>query len=330
MAANTRVPTIWVRGTILWCLSSILQLSATACRVHSSFNVCSSRESLDLEHLGTQTALLGNDTNEIDLDDLYTVYDVKPSKNKGLGVFAKHDLKRGTVIIIEEPLVAVPLPEMVQGQGFKILDMITSLETAYSNLSPISQKSFTDLHDVRFPSEEDQNKLLTIFRSNAYNTCDSKVGLFPKIARINHSCTPNSGNEWVDEAGHRIIYASRDIKEGKEITVSYIPLIKKTADRQSRLAQYGFTCDCSACQSSHGDKRRTKIADLLETLEMKVNTAPSKKLEIRKKQSTKALNLLSLVEEEGLNDYLSRAQHLSAVFSQRLGDIFYLFYFIAI
>lgn len=234
-------------------------------------------------------------------------------------MFAKHILKRGTVVIIENPLVAIPLPEMVPGQGFKILDIITSLETAYNDLSSTDQNAFTDLHDFRFPSEENQNRLLTIFRSNAYNTGDSRVGLFPKIARINHSCTPNSGNEWVEGAGYRVIYASRDIEEGEEITVSYIPLLKKTADRQSRLGQYGFTCDCSACQSGEGDKRRTKIADLLENLEMKSKSLPSKKAATNEKLSLKALNLLSLVEEERLNDYLSRVQHLAAVFSQRRG-----------
>lgn len=236
-------------------------------------------------------------------------------------MFAKHSLKIGTVIIIENPLFAIPLPEMVPGQGFKILDMITSLEAAYDGLSSVEQRAFTDLHDFRFPSEENQNRLLTIFRSNAYNTGDSRVGLFPKIARINHSCTPNSGNEWVEGAGHRVIYASRDVKKGEEITVSYIPLLKKTADRQSRLGQYGFTCDCSACQSGEGDKRRTKIADLLENLEMKSKAVPNKKAATKEKLLVKALNLMSLVEEEGLNDYLSRAQHLAAVFSQRRGNL---------
>jgi SET domain-containing protein len=90
---------------------------------------------------------------------------------------------------------------------------------------------------------------MTILRSNAYNTGSSHIGLFPKTARINHSCNPNAGNYWDEKAAERVIYASRDIEEGEEITVSYIPLLKPIKERQARLQQYGFTCDCSACQS---------------------------------------------------------------------------------
>jgi hypothetical protein len=246
---------------------------------------------------------------------------VRQTANKGLGVFATRDLVKGTKIIIEEPLVSVPVPEMVQGQGFKILDMITSLEEAYDELSPKQKEAFVNLHDFRFPGEEDQNRLLTIFRSNAYNTGASNVGLFPKIARINHSCRPNSGNWWSEKAGHRVIYAARDISKNEEITVSYIPLLKKAKDRQQRLAQYGFLCDCSACQSLESDKRRTKIADLLESLEQKLPPSPTRKASTYERLAKKALTLLELIEEEDMTDYLARALHIAAVFAQRLGKI---------
>jgi hypothetical protein len=246
---------------------------------------------------------------------------VRQTASKGLGVFAARDLPRGTKIIIEEPLVSVPVPEMVPGQGFKILDMISSLEDAYEALSPKQQKAFINLHDFKLPGEENQNPLLTIFRSNAYNTGDSNVGLFPKIARINHSCRPNSGNWWSDKAGHRVIYAARDISKDEEITVSYIPLLKKAKDRQQRLSQYGFLCDCPGCQSLESDKRRTKIADLLESLEQKLPPSSTRKTSTYERLAEKALTLLDLIEEEGLTDYSARALHIAAVFAQRLGNI---------
>jgi hypothetical protein len=246
---------------------------------------------------------------------------VRQTTSKGLGVFATRDLPKGTKIIIEEPLVSVPVPEMVSGQGFKILDMISSLEDAYEGLSPKQQEAFISLHDFRLPGEEDQNQLLTIFRSNAYNTGDSHVGLFPKIARINHSCRPNSGNWWSDKAGQRVIYAARDISKDEEITVSYIPLLKKAKDRQQRLSQYGFLCDCPACQSLESDKRRTKIADLLESLEQKLPPSSTRKISTYERLAKKALTLLDLIEEEGLSDYQARALHITAVFAQRLGNI---------
>jgi hypothetical protein len=64
------------------------------------------------------------------------------------------------------------MPEMVAGKRFKILDMLSDLDTAFQALLPEQQREFLQLHDLKFPSEETQNHLLTIFRSNAYNTGD--------------------------------------------------------------------------------------------------------------------------------------------------------------
>lgn len=213
------------------------------------------------------------------------------------------------------------MPEMVAGHGFKLMDMLADLETQFQALLPEQQAEFLDLHDFRFPSEETQSHLLTIFRSNAY-TGDRNIGLFPKMARINHSCKPNSGNWWSEKLGHRVIYASVDIEKGEEITVSYIPLLKKTSDRQTRLGQYGFICQCSACQlaSVESDKTRTEIANLLETLEHRVHYS-SKTDTANEKNIAKAKLLIKMIEKEGLNDYLTKAYNIAAVFNKRGGNV---------
>jgi hypothetical protein len=64
------------------------------------------------------------------------------------------------------------MPEMVAGKRFKILDMLSDLDTAFQALLPEQQVELLQLHDFTFPSEETQNQLLTIFRGNAYNTGD--------------------------------------------------------------------------------------------------------------------------------------------------------------
>lgn len=216
--------------------------------------------------------------------------------------------------------MSIPMPEMVQGQGFRLADMISHLEEAFQDLTAEQKDVYLSLHNFRFPSEGKQNKLLTLFRSNAYNTGDKHIGLFPKIARINHSCRPNSGNHWSENTGLRIIYASRNIEKGEEITVSYIPLLKTIKERQSRLQQYGFTCDCEACQSAAGDKKRMKILDLTNSLEQKVSS-PSTKDKTNEKMISKSLSLVNMIEEEGLMDYLAHAFHFAAVFNQRRGQL---------
>ena len=189
------------------------------------------------------------------------------------------------------------MPEMIHGQGFRIADMIDDIETSFVLLAPEQQAEFISLHDFRFPSEEEQNHLLTIFRSNAYNTGEGSIGLFPKTARINHSCRPNAGNWWSEDSETRIIFSATDIREGEEVTVSYIPLLKTTEDRQARLQQYGFTCSCSTCQSGEGDKTRVKILEMLDSLEPKLHAA-SQKNDTNEKLMENALKLIELVERE--------------------------------
>jgi hypothetical protein len=194
--------------------------------------------------------------------------------------------------------------------------MLADIEKGFSSLSPEQQTEVLQLHDHRFPNEENQSHLLTIFRSNAYNSGDDHIGLFPKCARINHSCRPNCLNFWSEKTSKRIIYAGRDIEKGEEITVSYIPLLKSTQQRQERLQQYGFTCTCSACQSSESSKRRVKIAEALELLEQKLHSA-SAKIALVEKRISKTLALIEMIEEEDLTDYLARAFHLAAVFNKQ-------------
>ena len=197
--------------------------------------------------------------------------------------------------------------------------MIASIEAGFESLWPDQKEEYLNLHEFH-PSEESPNPLMTIFTTNAYTMDDEHVGVFPKCARINHSCKPNSLNWWSEKTGRRIIYASRNIEKDEEITVSYIPLLKMTKVRQHRLEQYGFTCDCSACKSSEGDKRRVRMADALDYLEQK-QFSPTKKASIKEKRISKAVNLIDMLKAEGLPDYLAQAYHLAAVLNQQAGHV---------
>jgi hypothetical protein len=67
---------------------------------------------------------------------------VIPVAGKGFGVVAGRFLPRGTEIVIEEVLVSVPMPEMVPGQGFRMADMLSNVDTAFQALSSSSQQEF--------------------------------------------------------------------------------------------------------------------------------------------------------------------------------------------
>jgi len=61
-----------------------------------------------------------------------------------------------------------------------------------------------------------------------------KHGIFPNVARINHSCVPNAFYSWNEAIGRLTVHAVKDIKKGEEITIHYHIAVEVSADRQKR------------------------------------------------------------------------------------------------
>jgi len=105
--------------------------------------------------------------------------------------------------------------------------------------------------------------------------------------------------------------------------VSYIPLLKTTKDRQARLQQYGFECDCEACQARDGGSKRERIQDIVTSLKYKLPVPKNKKIsmQVKKKLAQQAVSLVNMIQDEGLTEYLVEANRLAAVFLQRSGNL---------
>jgi len=43
--------------------------------------------------------------------------------------------------------------------------------------------------------------------------------------------------------------AKRDIEEGEELTNSYVDELLSRHERQKKLLEYGFICNCDACEA---------------------------------------------------------------------------------
>lgn len=256
------------------------------------------------------------------------VFVVKPSKGKGLGVFATRDLAIGDIVMREAPILKISPPTFVKGTGYPMSEVSKLVREEFDALSPIEQAEVLSLTYHATPSEkETMDELGIIFRTNAYNTKD-KIGLFPKIARINHSCRPNTSYYWSDGLNKRIVYATRKIKQGEEFFVSYIPLLLSRTERQKRLDRYGFKCSCEACAQDHAaseasDTRRTTISKAFADFEPQlVLTPPKSQKAIRqaRKNAQASRQLAELVLEEGLADYYSKAYRIAAISHARVGD----------
>jgi hypothetical protein len=233
--------------------------------------------------------------------DMRKMYEVRVAGVKGLGVFAKSCIPRGTRIFSEPPLIAIRHDEDAG-----------EIYTASLRLSPqdrqklwqLSAHTTTELSIMRWAqamrysikktaseiasrlrressagiklslySLKTHVRVLNIFRSNSFGLGSKSPfyqALFPQIARINHSCVANAQGNFHEGLGHFNIHATRDIAVDEELTLNYLE--EHGAAREARQKQlldgYGFTCDCPACDlSSHrgcdGEDRRLNMHELL-------------------------------------------------------------------
>jgi SET domain-containing protein len=225
------------------------------------------------------------------------MYEIKSAGLKGLGVFAKTSIPRGTRIFSEAPLLAIS-PGQSAGDIYSASRSLSSddkrkflgLSTHITNELKIMRWSqavwYTLTHTISslfrtkgesgamsWPNPREHVTILSIFRNNAFNLGSSSAfqqAVFPNISRINHSCVPNAQGNFHDELGRFNIHATRDIAMGEELTLNYLQELGAAREmRQERLISgYGFSCECKACDMSSskgrdGEKRRVKMHEEL-------------------------------------------------------------------
>ncbi|KAK7460843.1 hypothetical protein VKT23_008774 [Stygiomarasmius scandens] len=80
------------------------------------------------------------------------------------------------------------------------------------------------------------------------------------------SCRPNAERDWDSPTFSLQLRASKPIKKGEEITITYISdVTDPTKERQRQLASYGFTCTCEACSNPKlSDPKSKEIKELLK------------------------------------------------------------------
>ncbi|CAO3568608.1 unnamed protein product [Mortierella alpina] len=184
-------------------------------------------------------------------------YIVRETIDKGKGMFATRDIKRGTCVISESPLVFVG-PNMLK--NFQ----------AVNALSKKNKKYFFALHNVY--AEKELPKELGIIKTNALPLGKDSVdgAVYRVISRINHSCAPNVMHSWNSSTQKEYVYATEDIEAGCEILTCYFSPLMTRADRLRRLQQsFRFECRCRLCVASSSKEydeivtRINKYSDLI-------------------------------------------------------------------
>ncbi|KAK8043831.1 hypothetical protein PG994_012669 [Apiospora phragmitis] len=171
-------------------------------------------------------------------------FTLKPSgPGKGWGAFATRSIERGTVILRETAVFAIP----------KHQADITELDVraAFRKAPPAAQRQFLALRDNAAGPFRSMAKA---FAENSFAIGASVErrgahGFFPLLSRFNHSCVPNAAVPILHDApkDSPAIYATRDIAAGEEIMFRYDPHFEcRTAIEHHEALD--FVCDCPACR----------------------------------------------------------------------------------
>ncbi|KAH8660326.1 hypothetical protein BX600DRAFT_467558 [Xylariales sp. PMI_506] len=270
------------------------------------------------------------------------LWTIKEAAN-GHGLFAADDIKAGTRIVQEPPLLTVTRQEAQSALEHIGIPAKTGLLSAedrdrmmalYHNPSKLSE--FAEFQGQPCPgaAEIDSAIALAKFYTNAatITTGELDAGLFPTFCRMNHSCAPNTSWGFDDISGMMEVYASRDIERGEELTDAYTELARPRERRAKELANWGFRCACPVCdgpQAEEHEARRRQVwraGELLNLYEahQKGDTGKARPVFAEMpKTDAEALRLAeevaALLATEGLVEELGAAYGRCAKFARGAG-----------
>ena len=96
-----------------------------------------------------------------------------------------------------------------------------------------------------------------IFYTNSFDMLEAHHGLscamYCGIARLNHSCEPNTRQQYDADTMHMRLFATRRIAAGDQLFDSYVDIEEPVAVRRKNLVEiFRFHCDCPACEKESG------------------------------------------------------------------------------
>ncbi|CCM06421.1 uncharacterized protein FIBRA_08682 [Fibroporia radiculosa] len=226
---------------------------------------------------------------------------------KGLGMVATRAIKAGELIHAERPVV-ISRPELYTTSSLSPVGDKEYYDMALSGLSPQALESFLALHNA-FPNEGPIDPMSGILNTNSFDTSlkigdgddnlEKLAGCYPTLSRANHDCSPSANFHFSQKTFCGQFFATRDILEGEEITVTYTDYLMSHKERNRVLKKtYGFICTCRTCSLppalvKESDMRRRDIDTMLkDAAEDTLRYPQPTELELRQ--------LVRWAEQEGL------------------------------
>ena len=188
-------------------------------------------------------------------DEMFQVVEI-PEKGKGMK--ATRDIKKGEIILEEKPVLTWNNSKsFLQNLMGQILGMSEEKLAAVLELEDGGEPREMQTFDDDAEAKQAKRKIMRIIELNAISIeCESEnknmnmSGLFLLASRINHSCSPNAVWGWMKHDKTKQwtqVRALRKVKKGEEITVSYKTLNGSKMERQKMMERYFSACLCSLC-----------------------------------------------------------------------------------
>ncbi|KAL1755469.1 hypothetical protein FB107DRAFT_290811 [Schizophyllum commune] len=255
---------------------------------------------------------------------------IAPAGDKGLGVFATRNIKGGELILAERPLLMTPatIPPMStnipnhftlqQLTLAKMADWEIYLKQFVKRMLPDRYEKFMALANNH--QHDGSGEILGRIRTNSFGvTCfrylrKTRDGPYSvvcdELSRFNHSCRPNATYHFDPKSFSMAVYATRDIKVGEEMCVSYVSDFAPYEERKKNLAPYGIDCTCEACEDHvASDARRSEIVPFRLP-----DSQADPEAELRR-----YLSQILLIEKEGLEHSRNYVQNHAGVAIVALG-----------
>lgn len=207
---------------------------------------------------------------------------IRAVPGKGMGVIAMRDIKRGEVVVSENPLL-----QFTFGKG---------LTESLQKTSTSSRKKLMSLHDRQ---SDGRKSLLGVVVTNCLGGRDGATTIvYYTISRFNHSCLPNVR---VDQRFPTNVIAIRDIEAKEELCWCYdieTCMQEDTASRRIELRQgWGIPhCMCQCCkrEDMHSDRNRLTVKHIEEKLSRAIFARESHSVEDLVRQKRAVLNVEGL------------------------------------
>ena len=211
------------------------------------------------------------------------LFELRKTADRGFGLFATSFIKRGTLIICEEPLLQITGTDVHNVWGpYQVLDEakkavyddLHSYACPSLNLEEASRLFLVDPNDNSLDRDDIEKcvaehvRVMRIFASNNFLHQQSGLTVYGTASRLNHSCVPNVHHSYNPTLKSLTVHAVRDIFPEEELLTTYLggqAMYTTRAQRAEHLGtNYGFTCHCPACADGTG--RSDHIRQLMNNI----------------------------------------------------------------